>query len=194
MPRVANRAREAGEGPLDFARQVAAEPREVAEHELARGVFGEIRERYVLGEPNRRFVRQELGDRNRAEQVQAGVGFAVARAAARRGVQHGTDALDQGEQILAAAATVLFLDPSLADAHNEGTLRPLRVVAPEGLVVNARYPSTVGASPVNVGNQILESVRLALSQAANAAGFFYRRFAGSSKDRNWRRGGDSNPR
>ena len=65
----------------------------------------------------------------------------------------------------AACATTLFLDPALADYHNEGTLRPLRVVAPEGLVVNCRYPATVGASPVNVGNQILESVRLALSQA-----------------------------
>lgn len=47
----------------------------------------------------------------------------------------------------AIAATVLCLDPALADYHNEGTMRPINVIAPAGLVVNAQYPVTVGASP-----------------------------------------------
>jgi len=65
----------------------------------------------------------------------------------------------------AIAATVLCLDPALADYHNEGTMRPIKVIAPAGLVVNAQYPATVGASPVNVGIQIMEAVLEALSKA-----------------------------
>jgi len=65
----------------------------------------------------------------------------------------------------AVAATVLFFDTALADFHNEGTLRPLRFVVPEGLVVNCQYPATVGGSPVNVSAQIMEAVMEALSKA-----------------------------
>jgi N-methylhydantoinase B len=65
----------------------------------------------------------------------------------------------------AIAATVLGLDPALADYHNEGSLRPIKVIAPPGLVVNAQYPATVGASPVNVGIQIMEAVLEALAKA-----------------------------
>ena len=65
----------------------------------------------------------------------------------------------------AVAATLLFFDPALADYHNEGTMRPIQVVAPEGSVTHARYPHTVGGSPVSMGTQIMEAVAMAMSQA-----------------------------
>ncbi len=65
----------------------------------------------------------------------------------------------------AIAAAVLTFDPALADYHNEGTMRPINVIAPAGLVVNPNYPATVGASPVNVGIQIMEAVLEALAKA-----------------------------
>ncbi|MBI3089243.1 MAG: hydantoinase B/oxoprolinase family protein [Candidatus Tectomicrobia bacterium] len=74
-------------------------------------------------------------------------------------------------QIYAAAfgqaigAALLVLDPTLADYHNEGTMRPITMIAPKGSVVNCEYPATVGASPVNVGHQVMQSVMMALSQA-----------------------------
>ena len=64
-----------------------------------------------------------------------------------------------------AATLFLFLDPSLAEYHNEGSLRPLTVVAPEGTVVNPRYPATVGGSPVSVGMQVVEALAQAMSKA-----------------------------
>lgn len=63
------------------------------------------------------------------------------------------------------SATFLFLDPALSEYHNEGSIRPITVIAPEGSVVNARYPATVGASPVSMGHQIIESVVMAMSKA-----------------------------
>ncbi len=65
----------------------------------------------------------------------------------------------------AIAAAILYLDPALADYHNQGTMSAIKVVAPSGSVTNCQYPHTVGASPVNVGNQIMESVVEALSKA-----------------------------
>jgi len=65
----------------------------------------------------------------------------------------------------AIAGSFLFFDSSLADFHNEGSMNPVKVVAPEGSVVNAKYPATVGGSPVSVGTQILESTVMALSEA-----------------------------
>lgn len=65
----------------------------------------------------------------------------------------------------AVAATIIYMDPALADFHNTGSLRPLTVIAPLGSVTNARYPATVGASPVNVGGQVIEAVVEALSKA-----------------------------
>ncbi len=67
---------------------------------------------------------------------------------------------------ISVAGAFLFLDHTLADYHNEGSMRPITVIAPEGKVVNSRYPATIGASPVNVGRQIMESTVAALSQAA----------------------------
>jgi N-methylhydantoinase B len=65
----------------------------------------------------------------------------------------------------AVAAAIMTFDPALADFHNEGTMRAIDVVAPSGLVVNCEYPATVGASPVNVGVQVMESVLEAMSKA-----------------------------
>ncbi len=64
-----------------------------------------------------------------------------------------------------AATIFLFLDPSLAEYHNEGSLRPLTVTAPEGSVVNPRYPATVGGCPVSVGMQVTEALAQAMSKA-----------------------------
>jgi N-methylhydantoinase B len=66
-------------------------------------------------------------------------------------------------QVIGAA--ILMLDPALANFHNEGTLRPIQVIAPEGLVVNCQYPVTVGASPLSIGVQIMEAVLQALGKA-----------------------------
>ena len=65
----------------------------------------------------------------------------------------------------AIAAAILYFDPAIADYHNQGTMAPIKVVAPPGSVVNCQYPATVGASPVNVGIQVMESVLEALSKA-----------------------------
>ncbi|MEE9533238.1 MAG: hydantoinase B/oxoprolinase family protein, partial [Acidimicrobiia bacterium] len=65
----------------------------------------------------------------------------------------------------AVAIILCSLNPELADYHNEGSLRPIKIVNPKGLVVNAQYPATVGASPVNVGMQVAEAVQQAISQA-----------------------------
>ena len=63
------------------------------------------------------------------------------------------------------SALFMFLDPALGEYHNEGSLRPITVYAPPGSVLNAQYPATVGASPVSMGHQIIESVVSAMSKA-----------------------------
>lgn len=62
-------------------------------------------------------------------------------------------------------AAILLFDPALADFHNEGSLRPMTVIAPLGSVVNAEYPATVGASPVNMGQQTVGAIVEALGKA-----------------------------
>ena len=59
----------------------------------------------------------------------------------------------------------LFMDPDLGEYHNEGSMRPVTVVAPPGLVVSAQYPATVGASPVSVGSRIIQAMMNAMSKA-----------------------------
>src|SRR5450756_1742388 len=66
---------------------------------------------------------------------------------------------------IAIAAVILYFDPALADYHNQGTMEPIKIIAPPGSVVNCQYPATVGASPVNVGNQVMEAVLEAMSKA-----------------------------
>ncbi|HSI81481.1 MAG TPA: hydantoinase B/oxoprolinase family protein, partial [Solirubrobacterales bacterium] len=65
----------------------------------------------------------------------------------------------------AVGSAILLMDPALADYHNEGSLRPITVIAPRGSVLNCEYPATVGGSPVAVGEQITEAVTEALSAA-----------------------------
>lgn len=65
----------------------------------------------------------------------------------------------------ATAAAILYLDPALADYHNQGTMAPIKIIAPKGLVVNCEYPATVGACPVNISAQVMEAVMEALSKA-----------------------------
>ncbi|WP_420612598.1 hydantoinase B/oxoprolinase family protein [Candidatus Spongiisocius sp.] len=65
----------------------------------------------------------------------------------------------------AVAGSFLYFDPAYSEFHNEGSMRPITVIAPEGSVCNAQYPATVGGSPVNVGTQVLEATVSALSNA-----------------------------
>ena len=63
------------------------------------------------------------------------------------------------------SALFMFLDPALAEYHNEGSLRPITVYAPPGSVLNSQYPAPVGCSPVSMGHQIIQSVVMAMSKA-----------------------------
>ena len=65
----------------------------------------------------------------------------------------------------AIASSFLFFDPSLAEFHNEGSMTPITVIAPEGSVVNPKYPATVGGSPQSVGTEVMEATVMALSKA-----------------------------
>ena len=55
------------------------------------------------------------------------------------------------------------LDPTLP--ANAGVMRPVRVVAPEGSVVAARFPAAVGAGNVEVSQRVVDVCMLALAQA-----------------------------
>ena len=85
--------------------------------------------------------------------------------AQRKGFVNSVYAATYGNAI---AAAILYFDPAIADYHNQGTMQPIKVVAPLGSVVNCKYPATVGASPVNVGIQVMEAVLEALSKALPA--------------------------
>ena len=63
------------------------------------------------------------------------------------------------------AMSFLFFDQALAEFHNEGSMHPIHVIAPEGSVVNPRYPATVGGAPISVGGQVAEAIVMALSKA-----------------------------
>lgn len=61
---------------------------------------------------------------------------------------------------------------------NDGCFRPIRVIAPEGSVVNPQPPAPVGACTTHIGSEIVEAVLLALAPAApdRAVAGFARRF------------------
>lgn len=82
--------------------------------------------------------------------------------AQRRGFVNSTYAPSYGR---AVGSCILTFDPELADFHNEGSMRPITVIAPKGSVTNAEYPATVGGSPVNIGTQMIEAVTQAMSKA-----------------------------
>ena len=72
-----------------------------------------------------------------------------------------------------AHAAIMYLAP--ADiARNEGSMRPVRVIAPRGLVVNANPPAPVCMSTNHCAEEIIEAVFQALAPAvphAVSAGF-----------------------
>ncbi|WP_254070427.1 hydantoinase B/oxoprolinase family protein [Acidisphaera sp. L21] len=70
--------------------------------------------------------------------------------------------------LASSAAAVLFAVMSASDepmAVNAGCYRPVTIIAPEGLCVNARHPAPV-AHRVAVGHRLLNTVHGALHQAA----------------------------
>ena len=56
-----------------------------------------------------------------------------------------------------------FIDPMAP--KNQGSFKPVHVIAPEGTVVNPTYPATVGAGQISVGEPIMEACKIALAQA-----------------------------
>jgi N-methylhydantoinase B len=56
-----------------------------------------------------------------------------------------------------------MIEPSAP--KNQGSFAPIHVVAPEGTIVNPKYPSTVGACGINVGEVIMEACKIALAKA-----------------------------
>jgi N-methylhydantoinase B len=56
-----------------------------------------------------------------------------------------------------------MIEPSAP--KNQGSFAPIHVIAPEGTVVNPKYPSTVGACGINVGEVIMEACKIALAKA-----------------------------
>ncbi len=66
---------------------------------------------------------------------------------------------------IAVGAVVLILDPALAELHNEGTMRAIKVIAPPGTMMNPQYPATVGGGPAAVGATLMEAILQALSKA-----------------------------
>jgi N-methylhydantoinase B/oxoprolinase/acetone carboxylase alpha subunit len=69
--------------------------------------------------------------------------------------------------LASSAASVLFAVMSASDeplAVNAGCYRPVRIIAPEGLCVNARHPAPV-AHRIAVGHRLLNAMHGALHQA-----------------------------
>jgi N-methylhydantoinase B len=64
----------------------------------------------------------------------------------------------------AMTTTFLFFDPALAAYHNEGSLRPIHVIAKEGTVVNAKPGSRTALAPSITGAMVIECVLSVLSQ------------------------------
>lgn len=65
----------------------------------------------------------------------------------------------------AMAAAFMFFGPELAAYHNEGSLRPVHIIAKEGTVTNCKPGALVAAAPSLIGNKVLECVMDTLSQA-----------------------------
>ena len=65
----------------------------------------------------------------------------------------------------AMAAAFMFFGHELAAYHNEGSLRPIHIVAKEGTVTNCTPGTLVAAAPSLIGNKVLECVMDTLSQA-----------------------------
>ena len=64
-----------------------------------------------------------------------------------------------------AHTAIMYMAP--ADVpKNDGSMRPIRVIAPEGLVVNARHPAPVAMSTNHCAEEIVEAIFKAMSAAA----------------------------
>jgi N-methylhydantoinase B len=63
----------------------------------------------------------------------------------------------------AYAAFILFLDPAIP--RNSGFFRPIEVIAPEGTIVNPRFPAPTSGSTTEVGGIIYDVALHALSLA-----------------------------
>jgi N-methylhydantoinase B len=61
------------------------------------------------------------------------------------------------------AAVFLTMDPGMP--HNQGSMNPIHIIAPEGTVVNPTYPHTYGSCALNCGTQIAEVCLEALGKA-----------------------------
>ena len=67
-----------------------------------------------------------------------------------------------------AHAAIMYMAP--ADVpKNEGSMRPVSVVAPEGLIVNAQPPAPVCMSTNHCAEEIVEAIFIALAQAVPEA-------------------------
>ena len=84
-----------------------------------------------------------------------------------------------------AHAAIMYLAP-MEVARNEGSMRPVQIVAPRGLVVNANPPAPVCMSTNHCAEEVVEAVFKALAPAipaAVSAGFSRRlRYAITGKD------------
>ncbi len=67
-----------------------------------------------------------------------------------------------------AHAAIMYLAP-MDVARNEGSMRPVQIVAPRGLVVNANPPAPVCMSTNHCAEEVVEAVFKALSNAIPAA-------------------------
>lgn len=63
------------------------------------------------------------------------------------------------------SAVFTALPAGISSYHNDGSYRPIEIVAPPGSCVNPTYPATVGAAPIAVGTQVIEAAAEALSKA-----------------------------
>jgi N-methylhydantoinase B len=63
------------------------------------------------------------------------------------------------------SAVFTALPAGISSYHNDGSYRPIEIVAPPGSCVNPTYPATVGAAPIAMGTQVIEAAAHALSQA-----------------------------
>lgn len=63
------------------------------------------------------------------------------------------------------SAVFTALPSGISSYHNDGSYRPIKIIAPEGSCVNPTYPATVGAAPIAVGTQVIEVAAEALSKA-----------------------------
>src|SRR3989441_5580586 len=66
-------------------------------------------------------------------------------------------------------SAVLYVFTALAEEHvppNDGLARPLTIVAPEGSIVNARFPAAVAGGNVETSQRIVDVLLRALARAA----------------------------